>query len=291
MRLLVTHRTAYSYARPAHRAIQTLRLTPKSHDGQYVVSWRVDIDRDLRLDSASDAFGNTVFTFSVDGQIDRLEITAVGEVITEPGNGVLSGQIERFPPVLFLRETALTRPDATIVGLAETAAATASEPIPRMHALMTRINDAMTYDTVPTDSTTSAVEAIALRRGVCQDFAHVFISAARHLGFPARYVSGYLYEPDIPTNTGGHGWAEVHIADLGWVGFDPTNGHSPSEEYIRVAIGLDYLAAAPIRGARFGGSGETLKVSVEVSPATNGRHNGQGQSQTQSRGPKQSLSQ
>ncbi|MCC6983794.1 MAG: transglutaminase family protein [Bauldia sp.] len=286
MRLLVTHRTTYTYATPANRAIQTLRLTPKSHDGQYVVSWRVDVDRDLRLDSASDPFGNTVHTFTVDGQIDRLEITAVGEVLTEPGHGVLSGQVERFPPVLFLRETTLTTPDAAIVALAEAAAEAAAEPIPRMHTLMTMIRQAMTYDTVPTDSTTTAAEAIALRRGVCQDFAHVFIAAARHLGFPARYVSGYLHEPAVPVNVGGHGWAEAYIEDLGWVGFDPTNGHSPSDEHIRVAIGLDYLAAAPVRGARFGGTGESLKVEVSVSQAgaprptaTNAGMQGQSQSQ------------
>jgi transglutaminase-like putative cysteine protease len=288
MRLLVTHRTTYAYATPAHRAIQTLRLTPKSYDGQYVVSWRVDVDRDLRLDSTSDAFGNTVYTFTVDGQIDRLEITATGEVITEAGNGVLSGQVERFPPVLFLRETALTKPDAAIVALADATAAAITDPIPRMHALMAHIRETMTYDPVPTDSTTTAAEAMSLRRGVCQDFAHVFIAASRHLGVPARYVSGYLYEPAVGTNVGGHGWAEVFIEDLGWVGFDPTNDHSPSEEYIRVAIGLDYLAAAPVRGARFGGTGETLKVQVDVIQAAGPRpppsppdRQGQSQSQTQ----------
>ncbi len=282
MRLLVTHRTAYSYAAPATRTIQTLRLTPKSHDGQYVVSWRVDIDRDLRLDTASDAFGNSVHTFTVDGPIDKLEITAVGEVITEAGNGVLGGQIERFPPVLFLRETALTKPDAPIIALADAAAGLAAEPVQRMHALMDGIREAMTYDPVPTDSTTTAAEAMTLRRGVCQDFAHVFIAAARHLGVPARYVSGYLYEPQIGVNVGGHAWAEVFVPDLGWVGFDPTNGNAPSEKHIRVAIGLDSLAAAPIRGARFGGSGETLKVAVEVAQARNGRGNGQSQTQASS---------
>jgi transglutaminase-like putative cysteine protease len=155
---------------------------------------------------------------------------------------------------------------------------------------MAKIRQTMVYDTVPTEATTTATEAIALRRGVCQDFAHVFISGARHLGLPARYVSGYLYDPKVPSTSGGHGWAEAYIEDLGWVGFDPTNGTAPTEDHIRVAVGLDYLGAAPISGTRFGGSGEVLTVHVEVKEAK-GRPNGQGQSQDQKSGQGQSQSQ
>ena len=102
-------------------------------------------------------------------------------------------------------------------------------------------------------------------RGVCQDHAHVFISAARSLGIPARYVSGYLL-----AGTGGepsdanHAWAEAWLDDLGWVGFDPANGVCPTDCYVRLASGLDAAFAAPIRGTRRGGGNQELDVIVEV---------------------------
>jgi transglutaminase-like putative cysteine protease len=137
-----------------------------------------------------------------------------------------------------------------------------------MHALMNAIREAMRFDVQATDVTTTAKEALALGHGVCQDFAHVFISAARFLGYPSRYVSGYLFKPDAPPEQeAGHGWAESHLPDLGWVGFDATNAVCPTEAYVRVAVGLDYLGAAPVRGSRHGGAGEHLKVQVSVRDA------------------------
>jgi transglutaminase-like putative cysteine protease len=111
-------------------------------------------------------------------------------------------------------------------------------------------------------------EALARGAGVCQDHTHVFIAAARHLGFPARYVSGYLQAGagEAPQEAQ-HAWAEVRIPDLGWAGFDAANGISPDPHYVRVACGLDYEYAAPVRGSRRGGGGEDLDVSVEVGEA------------------------
>jgi transglutaminase-like putative cysteine protease len=107
-----------------------------------------------------------------------------------------------------------------------------------------------------------------LRRGVCQDIAHIFLSAARHLRIPARYVSGYFHRIDgVTEQDAGHAWVEAYIENFGWVAFDPTNGICTADAHIRVAIGLDYLGAAPVRGARYGGSGETLHVAVAVEQA------------------------
>ena len=132
---------------------------------------------------------------------------------------------------------------------------------------MLAINEAMEFDTDPTQVTTTAAEAFALKRGVCQDATHIFLAAARHLGIPSRYVSGHFCREDDPSvQEAGHAWAETYIEKLGWVGFDPTNGISPTEAHVRVAIGLDYLGAAPVRGTRYGGGGETLKVAVRVAP-------------------------
>jgi transglutaminase-like putative cysteine protease len=133
---------------------------------------------------------------------------------------------------------------------------------------MTALNREITFDTDPTHAATTAAQAFTLRRGVCQDITHIFIAAARALGIPARYVGGHFHRADgVTSQEAGHAWAEAHVENLGWVGFDPTNGISTTESHVRVAVGLDYLGAAPVRGARFGGSGETLTVAVRVDQA------------------------
>jgi transglutaminase-like putative cysteine protease len=137
-----------------------------------------------------------------------------------------------------------------------------------LHALLLQINDHMTFDTDPTSSGTSAAEAFALKRGVCQDYAHIFIACARNAGVPARYVSGHLLRSDgMVAQDAGHAWAEAHVEKLGWVGFDATNAVCTTDAHVRVAVGLDYLSAAPVRGTRYGGGKEILEVAVRVDQA------------------------
>ncbi len=269
MRLRITHRTTYSYEAPANRAIQTLRLTPRGHDGQFIVHWRIDVDRDCRLDAAIDPFGNSVHSFTLEGPLDGLVITAEGEIETQDTHGIVRGQVERFPPVVFLRDTALTESDAAIRAFAEEIAAeTGPDRLSILHGLMTGIKERLHFDVTHTDSGTSAAESFAMGHGVCQDFAHIFIAAARYLEIPARYVGGYLYQHDkLEGQQAGHAWAEALVGDVGWVGFDPANGVCPTDSHLRVAIGLDYLGAAPVRGTRYGGDGETLSVDVMVREA------------------------
>jgi transglutaminase-like putative cysteine protease len=157
MRLRVLHETAYTYETPANRAIQTLRLTPRGHNGQFIVRWRIDIDRDCRLDSDSDPFGNMVHSFTVEGPLDCLTITAEGEIETQDMNGVLSGQVERFPATVFLRETPLTASDRTIRDMAADVAARAgSDRLALLHMLMDEIAERMRFDPKRTDPGTSA---------------------------------------------------------------------------------------------------------------------------------------
>lgn len=191
MRLRILHETAYRYASPAGRAIQILRLTPRGHEGQFVINWRIDIDRDCRLQATTDPFGNRVHSFTVEGPLDGLVITAEGEVETVDMNGLVRDQVERVPAGVFLRETPLTASDEGIRAFAdEIAAAAGSKPLDLFHALMLAIRERMRFDVNATDTGTSAVDAFQHGHGVCQDFAHVFIAAARHLGHPARYVGG-----------------------------------------------------------------------------------------------------
>lgn len=265
MRLRIRHETTYTYEKPAGRALENLRLTPRGHDTLFVHDWRIDIDRDCRLAQSTDAFGNIMHRFTVEGPLESVTVVAEGTVETVETSGALVGTVERFPTIVFLRETALTAPHPDLAAFAEKTTAAEPNTLARMHALMAAIHAAMRFDGDATDSRTTAVEAFQHGHGVCQDFAHVFLACARHLGVPARYVSGYMLRVDGNNDQeAGHAWAEALVDDLGWVGFDPTNGISSSDAHVRVAVGLDYLGAAPVRGAQYGGDGEKLAVRVQV---------------------------
>ena len=281
MRIRISHATTYHYDTPPKSVTQVLRLTPRNHDGQYVVNWRIDLSQDCQMHQRDGAFGNVSHSFTAEGPFDELSVTVDGEVDTQDTNGIVKGAVERFPPALFLRDSPLTEADAAIIAFADdTRDKAGPDQLNLMHSLMLAINESMEFDTAPTEVTTTAAEAFALKRGVCQDATHVFLAAARHLGVPSRYVSGHFYrEDDESVQEAGHAWAESYIEKLGWVGFDPTNGISPTEAHVRIAIGLDYLGAAPVRGTRYGGGGEALKVAVRVQQA--GAHS-QSQSQSQS---------
>ena len=280
MRLRISHSTTYRYEPPATGVIQVLRLTPGSHDGQYVAEWQIDVSTDSHLDMHEDAFGNITHVMT-HGALEDLTITVGGLIETHDTGGVLRGTHERFPPTLFLRATGLTTVNPAMEAFArQLRAESEDDTLGFLHTLMTQINEHMTFDENPTHSGTSALEAFALKRGVCQDYAHIFIACARSAGVPARFVSGHFLRSDgMIDQAAGHAWAEVFVSDLGWVGFDPANCICTTEAHARVAIGLDYLGAAPVRGTRYGGGTETLTVSVKVDHA--GRP-GQSQWQSQS---------
>ncbi len=267
MRIRISHETVYRYEHPPAGVIQTLRLTPRNHDGQYVIDWRIDVSENCHLDQHEDAFGNITHVFTAEGPFSELRLLVEGEVETQDTQGVVRGAIERFPPSLFLRETALTRLDPSIADFARKAQQVAGDDtLTILHALLERLNNEVVFDTSPTGTTTTAIEAFALKRGVCQDLTHIYIAAARSLGIPARYIGGHLHRTDgVIGQEAGHAWAEAFVPNLGWVSFDPTNGISATDAYVRVAAGLDYLGASPVRGSRQGGGNESLEVAVNVS--------------------------
>ena len=269
MRIRISHLTSYRYETPATSVIQMLRLTPRNHDGQYVAHWRIDVSTDCRLDLHEDAFGNVIHAFTAEGPFSELGILVEGEVETRDTQGIVRGAVERFPPSLFLRETTLTSPDANIAGFAAASRnAAGGNVLNLLHLMLERLHDDMTYDTDPPHAATTAAEAFALKRGVCQDLTHVFIAASRSLGIPARYVGGYFRRDDgVNEQDAGHAWAEAFVPGLGWVAFDTANGLCATDAHVRVAVGLDYLGAAPLRGTRYGGAGEVLSVKVRVDQA------------------------
>jgi len=295
MRIRVRHATHYRYDTPAQNALQLLRLTPRSHDGQFVRRWRVAVDADARLVKSEDAYGNITHLVFIAGPLDSVEIVIEGEVDTIESHGIVRGTRERLPVGLFLRETELTRPTAAIRRLArETSAAQGGAVLATLHSLNTTLHDDLSFDVAATSMTTTAGEAYAARHGVCQDFAHVLIAAARSLQIPARYVSGYFLRTDTTTQEAGHAWMEAYVPDIGWIGFDPAQGECTTERYVRVAVGCDALEASPVRGSRTGGTEEALTVALTVAEGravTQGQwqsRRGQIQSQgnqSQSQGP------
>jgi len=269
MRIRISHLTSYRYATPATSVIQRLRLTPRNHDGQYVARWRIDASADCRLDQHEDAFGNITHAFTAEGPFSELSVTAEGEVETRDTQGIVRGAVERFPPSLYLRESALTSPDASIESFAAASREAAGGNVLKLlHLLLERLHDDMTYDAASTYGTTTAAEAFTAKRGVCQDFSHIFIASCRSLAVPARYVGGYFRRDDgVSEQDAGHAWAEAFVPELGWVAFDAANGLCATDAHVRVAVGLDYLGAAPLRGTRYGGGGEAFSVKVQVDQA------------------------
>jgi transglutaminase-like putative cysteine protease len=207
-----------------------------------------------------DGFGNAVDLVTVGTPHRELAIEAEGTVETSDCSGVVAGLAKSIPPRVFLKETEQTRPDAAIRDLARSVGET--DPLDRLHALAGLVRDRVDYVAGITDAHTGAAEALADAKGVCQDHAHIFISAARTLGIPARYITGYLVMDDTEPAEAHHAWAEAWIDPLGWIAFDVANRVCPTDRYVRLAAGLDAGYAAPIIGSRRGGASEKLDVTV-----------------------------
>lgn len=262
MKLKISHRTEYSYDTPVYYALQRLRLFPMSGHAQTVLSWSLAIEGAREEVRFTDHFGNDTRLVSVGGEPRTISILAEGEVETIERAGI-AGPHRGYAPLWFFRqETGLTAPDEALRALAADFADGAD--LDRLHGLLARVAETIAYEPGTTTVETSAAEALAAGRGVCQDHAHVFIASSRLMGFPARYVSGYLTMDDNPRQEATHAWAEAHVEGLGWVAFDPANGISADERYVRLATGRDYRDAAPVSGFRLGSANEALAVDITV---------------------------
>ncbi|WFU07861.1 transglutaminase family protein [Rhizobium sp. CB3090] len=274
MRLTISHTTEYRYDEPAQFSLQRLRLTPLTGPGQTVLDWKLKVEGAHPEVEYEDQFANRVTLVSLDGAQDATRIVATGEIETQDLNGVI-GQHSGFSPLwLFLRETPRTKAGKLTKELLRSLSG--DNELGKMHALMGAIHQTVEYKPGTSDTETTAEQALEKKSGVCQDHAHIFISGARALRIPARYVSGYLLMEGATEQAATHAWAEAHIPGLGWVGFDPANDVCPDARYVRIATGLCYRDAAPVSGMRLGTPGESLSVKVTVA------NQGQSQSQSQS---------
>jgi transglutaminase-like putative cysteine protease len=266
MRLTVDHVTRYRYDAPARSVVQSHRLAPSVFTGQKVIDWEVTVEGGTKGARHRDGAGDLIQAWTVAGPVTELAVLVRGTVETEDMAGVLRGHRETVAPDCYLRETLPTRVDVALTELAATASG--ADTLALSHALSAGGADAIAYRPGVTHAHTTAAEALALGEGVCQDHAHALIACARTRGIPARYVSGYLFaDADGEAHEAAHAWAELHVAGLGWVGFDPANRCCPDARYIRLGSGFDAQDAAPIRGIARGGGHEDMDVTVAIQQA------------------------
>ncbi|WP_122668511.1 transglutaminase family protein [Pseudomonas viridiflava] len=258
MRLSISHETTYHYDDQVRSSIQYLRLTPHDSERQKVLSWQLTLPREAR--AQVDPFGNILHVLSLEEPHESIIIGARGQVEID---ATCEAEHESQSPLPFLRVTRLTEPDEAIRSFA---AAQCGKRLDRtaLIDLMQALNQHMTYTHGATEVDTSAAKAFAGRSGVCQDHTHAFLACARTLGVPARYVSGYLCSEDSD-HLSSHAWAEAWIDDA-WYSFDVTNQLAIPERHLKLAVGLDYLDACPVRGMRRGGGAEQMHAKVVVSP-------------------------
>src|SRR5260370_27050438 len=254
MRLAIHHETAYRYTAPAHYSIQQLRLTPRPEAHQRVLSWRIDAPG--KLQRFVDAYGNVAHTLVITAPHDAIRVVVAGSVEIEappadPGAQDLS-------PLVFAVATPLTEAEGAVRDFAALHLKKTGRPEDFL-ALAEGICGAVAYETGITEVTSTAANALEIGRGVCQDHAHLFIACCRSMNVPVRYVSGYV-DPGHDEPAASHAWADVWIEGEAWASVDFTHHVLARERHCRLAIGRDYLSAAPVRGARTDGGEESLHV-------------------------------
>ena len=292
MLLHVLHETAYRYSPAVRTAQHMVHLKPANNARQKLLSHQLLIDPEpARHTDTVDVYGNTRTFFSLQFGHESLRVTAESLVSTSAAPEIGSSLhwddvVERIryhrgthydPASEFAFASPYVPRDKAFADYA-LASFPAGRPLAdAAQELMHRIHEDFEYETTATDVNTPALEALALRKGVCQDLAHVMLGCLRSLGLPARYVSGYLLtEPPagqarLVGSDASHAWAAVYLPSPDgpgtWLDLDPTNDRPASEDYVTLAIGRDYSDVSPMRGVIHGGANHRLRVGVTVTPA------------------------
>lgn len=303
MLLHLVHETRYAYSPTVESAHHVLHLRPASHAGQELLSHTLTISpQPAQRHDQTDVYGNTRTFFSLHTPHDQLTVVAESMVSTlavpeKPMAGLAWEQVrEQFRYQAggaydsageFVFASPYVPRDEAFAEFARPSF-TPGRPLPQAaQHLMERIHTEMVYDSDSTEVGTPALEALQLRKGVCQDFAHIMVACCRSMGVPARYVSGYLLtnpapgQPRLIGCDASHAWASVYcpLASEGggmalavgqnpgvWLDFDPTNNRAPGEDYVTLATGRDFLDVSPMRGVIRGGAHHVLDVAVTVTP-------------------------
>lgn len=284
MRYTVRHVTRFTYETPVTESVMEARMQPRSDDRQRCLHFALTTAPHGRVMMYQDHEGNMVHHFDIPTRHARLTLTtdalvecpeppAVPDRL-EPGAWDALRAIEASGEFWeYLAASAFTRATPLVDAFAaELDLPLADDPLVLLRRLTDEINARFDYQPQSTRVDSPIDEALASRRGVCQDFAHIFIALARGLGIPTRYVSGYLFHEgshDRSEAEATHAWVESYLPGQGWVGFDPTNNLVAANRHIRVAVGRDYADVPPTRGVYKGASAvrSELAVAVKVGPA------------------------
>jgi transglutaminase-like putative cysteine protease len=288
MKLRVVHTTQYQYSEPVTLSHNQIRLTPREYAYQHCLQSRINIEPfSTELQSWMDPFGNevTYFTFenphseliiSLEAEVELLpreESPLLGAITWEQAVKALRSpkNADTLEAALFCYPSPYISFDPAVTEYAQASFAPERSLREVVAELMRRIHQDFRYDPQATNLNTTLPELLQLRRGVCQDFAHLQIACLRTFGLAARYVSGYLMtrpppgKPKLVGADASHAWLAVYFPGVGWIDYDPTNNCLPGEEHITLAWGRDYFDVAPIKGLYLGGGGaNTLQVSVDV---------------------------
>lgn len=260
MQLHIRHETHYRYERPVKYSVQSLHLTPRRDPSQRALHWSITAPG-RRLEQV-DAYGNIAHLLTIEEPHREIEIVVHGVVETVETEGRQDDG--PLSPLAFLAPTALTTPNEDLRAFALQTLDKIQDPRQRMERLAEAVHDAVRYKSGTSDVQDPAAVAFKNGEGVCQDHAHVYIAAARAAGIPARYVSGYLFTGDS-SDAASHAWVDVWLgATIGWQSIDVTHKRPAVGVYCRLAVGRDYLDAAPVRGVRNGGGGEKMLANVLV---------------------------
>jgi transglutaminase-like putative cysteine protease len=285
----VVHETSYKYSSPVTSSRQIAHLTPRGTSWQKVVSHHLDVKpASIERTVSIDYFGNSMISLFVDEPHQSLTVRAESEVIISryaPQPGAASAPWEDALAVkgewgpgtdLEVESYRIASPAVPLLATARAYAAPSFAPgRPWLDALLDltqRIRKEFVYDPKATTVTTSVEEVLELKRGVCQDYAHLMLSCLRTLGIPARYVSGYVLNRSKTDGTkltgadASHAWVSAHCPGLGWVAFDPTNGKIADVEFITLGWGREFLDVSPLRGVVLGTASQQLAVAVSVTP-------------------------
>lgn len=286
VRYQVCHDTCYQYVATVTSGRHFAHLSPRNTPRQRVLSHTLECTpAPVERVAVNDYFGNHGCSILLNMPHDRLVVSAHSEVevlLGQPPDTMLGQAWETaLPPPLHQWEeagvTEMRLSSPHVECLEETGAYARrffTPGRPWQEALLDltrRIREEFVYDPQATTIFTPVREVFRNRHGVCQDFAHLMLSCLRSLKLPARYVSGYLLNEPPPGvaklvgSDASHAWVESWLPDVGWVGFDPTNGKQANEEFITVAWGRDFMDVTPLRGVVLGGGSHELKVSVSVS--------------------------
>ena len=278
MKLQVLHRTHYVYAAPVRDSFNEARLQPTSSEGQVCHNFLLRVLPATRLSHYVDFQLNWVHLFDLTEPHSTLTIEATSLVTTPAGRLLVAdqpstplaemeqacGRLEQCHDFLQSSRFVEPSPEAWRLGLDLAAGLTDAWQVAQ--AVMQHIHRDFAYVPAATHVHTHMRDVLKLKRGVCQDFAHVMLGVCRSLKIPCRYVSGYLYNGPADQLRGAqasHAWVEVYLPGLGWHGLDPTNNCQPDERYVRIAVGRDYADVTPIKGT-YRGTAER-KMTVEVS--------------------------